>query len=522
MKFLLLILPIILQAFIFKVATYNVENLFDMHYSGHEYIEYIPNSKFGWNKFIYQRKLQNISKVIYDLHPDIIAIEEIERKQALLDLRKFIKKRGLEYRYFAIADKKNSTVKVAILSRYKIIKTKEIRVSYLDKYRDILEVHFLIDGKNLIVFVNHWKSKSGPESERIKYAKALKRRISTIPKNTDYIILGDFNSNYNEYITMKHNRKLNNTRGKTGINNILQTIIDKRLTQVSDVKKNCNLLYNLWMDLPVTQRYSYIYHGEKDTIDNILIPCSMFDHKGISYLRNSFGVFKPSYLFKNGLIKRWQKRYGYGKFTGKGYSDHLPIYAYFTTDSKYKDFASKKDLKPYVSTTIKALYDMKDLTKILMIKNAVVIEKDKAGCTIKRLNDRAVYVYHFNSFLKKGYLYNIAVKSIKYYKGNLEINSIKDYEKLKKTKHIKRYYLRFKKGMNLSNKIYLNEVIYRLSGFYKKSYLYYSKDKKIRIYNKIKGLSFKDNSYLKLKFVRISSYKNEPEIILHYRRNISK
>jgi len=88
----------------------------------------------------------------------------------LLDLRKFIKKRGLEYKYFAI-----------------------------DKYRDILEVHLLIGGKKLIIFVNHWKSKSGPESERIKYAKALKKRLSIIPKNKDYIVLGDFNSNYNEY-----------------------------------------------------------------------------------------------------------------------------------------------------------------------------------------------------------------------------------------------------------------------------------------------------------------------------------
>jgi endonuclease/exonuclease/phosphatase family metal-dependent hydrolase len=520
MKFLLLIIPLLLQALTFKVASYNVENLFDMHYSGHEYVEYIPNSKFGWNKITYQKKLQNISKVIYDLHADIIGLEEIESKQALLDLRKFIKKRGLVYRYFAIADKKDSTVKVAILSRYQITKTREIKVSYLNKYRDILEIHLLIAGKKLIIFVNHWKSKSGPESERIKYAKALKKRLSVIPKNKDYIVLGDFNSNYNEYITIRHNKKLNNTRGKTGINDILQTKIDGKMTTKNDVKTNCNLLYNLWMDLPLGQRYSYIYHGEKDTIDNILIPCSMLNKSSISYIQNSFNVFKPPYLFKNGLVKRWERRYGYGKFTGIGYSDHLPIYAFFTTDKKYKNFPIKKAIKPYELATINSLYVIRVLKKPLIIKQAVVIQKDKIGCTVKILGGRAIYIYHFNRLFKKGYMYNIVVNSVKNYHENLEINSIKDVTEIKRVKHLKKYYIHYKDNLDLSKKEYLNEIIYKLKGIYKKSYLFYSKNRKIRIYNKIKNFYIKNGRYLKLKFVRIISYKNEPEIILHYKRNV--
>jgi len=51
----------------------------------------------------------------------------------------------------------------------------------------------------------------------------------------------------------------------------LQTKIDGKMATKYDVKTNCNLLYNLWMDLPLGQRYSYIYHGEKDTIDNIFL-----------------------------------------------------------------------------------------------------------------------------------------------------------------------------------------------------------------------------------------------------------
>ncbi len=514
-KFILLLLPLLLQALTFKVASYNVENLFDMQYSGHEYKEYIPNSKYGWNQYTYQKKLQNISKVIYDLKPDIISLEEVESKTSLLDLRKYIKKRGLDYKYFAIADKKNSTVKVAVLSRFKIVKTKELRVTYQNRYRNILEVHLLVGGKKLLLFVNHWKSKSSPESYRIKYAKVLRKRIDTLPKDTDYIILGDFNSNYNEYITIRHHKKLNDTNGKTGINDILKTIYHHKMVDVNMLKHNCNLLYNLWLELPIDERFSYIYQGEKDTIDNIILPCGMFDGKNIEYIKHSFGVFKPSYLFKNGSIYKWERRYGYGKFTGFGYSDHLPIYAYFSTDRHDKKPMLKVlSHKKYTLGSIKELYHLKDLNKQLLLKNCVVIQKDKFGCTIKRLKDRAIYIFHHNKLFKKGYIYNLIINGVNNYKGNLEIDSFVDINRIKIAKNLKYFYLQYKKGMDLSKKIYLNEIIYRINGIFKNGYLYYDKNNKIKIYNKTKNYKIQNGAYLKLKFVRIASYKGNNEIII--------
>ena len=46
------------------IATYNVENLFDLKKSGFEYDEYIPNGVSEWNQKNYDIKLKNISKVI--------------------------------------------------------------------------------------------------------------------------------------------------------------------------------------------------------------------------------------------------------------------------------------------------------------------------------------------------------------------------------------------------------------------------------------------------------------------------
>ncbi len=518
MKFLLLLLPLLLQALTFKVATYNVENLFDTHFSGNEYVEYIPGSKFGWSDRIYRKKLQNISKVIFDLNADILALEEIESKKALLDLREVLKKRGIFYRYYAIADKKDTTVKVALLSKFKIAKKSDLAVTYSKRYRDILEAHIDIKDHPLIIFVNHWKSKSGSESERIMSAKVLKKRISKIPKNREYIVLGDFNSNYNEFITFANNKKLNDTHGKTGINNILKTVKDGSFVTINEVKEDCSLLYNLWLELPKALRYSYIYRGEKNSIDNILLPCSMFDGRGIEYIKNSFGVFKKSYLFKNGTIFRWQRAYGYGKFTGLGYSDHLPLFAYFTTDKNHPSFNKVSDKSPFETKSISYLYQIKYLKKPVSIKNAAVIYRDKTGVVIKREDDRAIYIFGHNRVFKIGYSYDIIVKSIKRYRGNLEIDKIADAFRDKKV-NIKDLFLHYKRGMDLSKKRYLNEVIFRLKGRYEKGFLYYD-NKRIRIYNKIKNFRIKDGATVTLKKVRVVTYKAHPEIILYYKRQI--
>jgi hypothetical protein len=41
-----------IEAKTFKVASYNVENLFDLTRNGTEYTEYIPNTGYSWTKNI--------------------------------------------------------------------------------------------------------------------------------------------------------------------------------------------------------------------------------------------------------------------------------------------------------------------------------------------------------------------------------------------------------------------------------------------------------------------------------------
>jgi len=348
----------------FKITSYNVENLFDLEHNGTEYKEYIPNSKSNWTLKTANIKYINIGKVLTDIDADIVALQEVESLKSLLNLRKVLKSSNTYYPYYAIASQQNSTVKCAFLSKFPIINKEEIIIEGTAA-RSILKIKLKINNNNLFIFNNHWKSKSGPESLRIKYAEALKKGINKLTKESDYILLGDFNANYNEYITFLKSKKLNNTQGVTGINHILGTLNGSELIGESLVfdPQNSNNLYNLWLELTPYKRWSYNFFGKKGSPDNIIVSKGLYNKEGISYIDNSFNKFQENYLFNNRAIYRWQTtRNRNGKHLGFGFSDHLPIYAYFTT------LPFKFDSKPTilnVDTSLKKKYMKKISKKII-------------------------------------------------------------------------------------------------------------------------------------------------------------
>ncbi|MDI6686662.1 MAG: endonuclease/exonuclease/phosphatase family protein, partial [Desulfobacterales bacterium] len=234
----------------FKIASYNVQNLFDIADDGTEYTGYIPNTAYGWNRNMLDIKARNIASVINDLKADIVALQEVESKKSLIYLCNRIMDIGVDYPYLAIADLKASKVRCAVISKFPVVKKEEIIVD--NKFaRNILKVTLDIGGNPLIIFVNHWKSKQDPESSRIVYAKALKEAIDKLEDNVDFILTGDFNSNYNEYKTFRKSAKLNDTGGITGINHILKTNMDSVLVDEKMLLKQTGneYLYNLWLEI---------------------------------------------------------------------------------------------------------------------------------------------------------------------------------------------------------------------------------------------------------------------------------
>ena len=314
-----------------RVATYNVENLFDLKRSGHEYAEYIPHTQWQWNEENYRKKLKNIARVIVDVNPDIIALQEIESDRALRDLQIELKRAGLYLPYRAIADAKDTTVKTALLSKLPIKVKREVWVGRSFKRRNILEVKIDFGGEALYLFINHWKSKSGPESERMFYAKALKKRLVELGA-VNYVLLGDFNSHYDEKHLFIRKRKHNDTDGITGINDILLTMRGGLPVTLHDLERCPQCAYNLWYELPETRRWSHNFYGKKEALDAIIISAKLADGRGVEYSQGSFDRLWRDYLFTSrGGLYRWQRSRGHPKHhTGKGYSDHLPVYAEFT------------------------------------------------------------------------------------------------------------------------------------------------------------------------------------------------
>jgi len=321
-KIIIFLSPLLLYSDSFTVASYNVQNLFDMKFDGREYEQFIPN-KHNWTKKILDIKLNSISDVICDLEADIIGLQEVENKNAFRLLKNRLKRVGCEYKYSAITHNQKSSIQLSLLSKYPLIDIKELKSS-IDTDRYILQATALINNHKLILFINHWKAKSrgGVESRRVSYAKTL---VKNLPKNGEYIILGDFNTKYNEFLNI--NKKYDDTNGVIALNHILKTVDKNQLITKNSIKYG--FYYNLWLEVPIYHRWSVNFYGHKGAIDSIILPYTLLDKKDIDYVDKSFRVFKPNYLFtKEHWMNRWQ--YKNKKHQGKGYSDHFPIYAKFT------------------------------------------------------------------------------------------------------------------------------------------------------------------------------------------------
>lgn len=318
----------------FCVAFYNVENLFDIVHNGSEYDLYTP-SPTGWNQYAYGTKVSNIASALKDLGADIVGLCEIENRRAMEDLRLALKRRGLFYPFAAIADSTGSNTSPVLFSRYPVLHSTSIDIQLPDNTitRPILAAMVLVGRDSLQLLVNHWPSKHWPASHRIIAARALRRYLAGLPQEQDYLIVGDLNCNFDEWESIVGS-SLNDRADSTSISSILGTVKavggDGYCYETARTVKRSGHV-DLWTDLDPRYRCSYVFRGQPQTPDHILAPPSMFDSEGFSYVPGSFDVFTwQGRLLYNGSPFRWEVKYrdGTRQHTARGYSDHLPVYAY--------------------------------------------------------------------------------------------------------------------------------------------------------------------------------------------------
>ncbi len=139
--------------------------------------------------------LQRTGDVLQRLTPDIVALQEVDRKATRsgnIDQAEALGKHlGMHSTFGSFMDFQGGQYGMAILSRFPILRTKEIQLPQGNEPRIALAAEIqLPDGTHMLVVNVHfdWVRDDG---FRWAQAEAVKRFLDTWP--TPYILLGDFN-----------------------------------------------------------------------------------------------------------------------------------------------------------------------------------------------------------------------------------------------------------------------------------------------------------------------------------------
>ncbi len=185
----------------------------------------------------------------------------------------------------------------------------------------ILEVQVEVEGKPLYLFNNHWKfgvDNLQAECSRITAAELVRERVEeifSINPAADIIIGGDLNC--------FHDQKLRYGWRKTAVNDVLKAVADERL-----LRGPHGDLYNLWYELPVSQRGSGLVDDKWTTFMQMIVSRGLYDYSGVQYIDDSFEVAAYAGVNVNaeGKPYRWSFR-----GSGQGFSKNFPLVARFRT-----------------------------------------------------------------------------------------------------------------------------------------------------------------------------------------------
>ena len=308
------------------IATWNMENLFDAIDDEDKRDEdFLPDGKKVWTQEKIDSKLVNQAKVIQWMNdgrgPDLLGIQEVEH-QHLIDtlLQRHLSKNNYKVAYEETLDKRgidNGLIYNA--DKFEVLNVNPILVELPSKYptRYILEVHLkYLNGEEIFVFVNHWPSRSRGEDKsrpnRIKAATVLREAIDILYKNNDklnLIIIGDFNDNPNDL-------------------SIARYLWTQQFACA--MKTESMRLYNLSYGEFLSGKGTYLYRGNWNMLDQIIVSNSMLGNGSIKYLCNSFELIKPDFMItQSGKYKGAANPTFGGRTYLGGYSDHIPVGAKF-------------------------------------------------------------------------------------------------------------------------------------------------------------------------------------------------
>jgi len=312
------------------ILCYNVQNFFDDVDQGTEYRDYDPGLG-SWGAEEVEKRLQAVAEVVRRSAfgwPDVLALQEVENVELLNRLCDGPLWRG-QYLYRALVPVKGQAFHCAVASRYPISRVGAWHPEEGDggPQRVILEAEIGFPDGRLYLFNAHWKSKLGgvpsTEEARRAAAAALGKRLAAILREepaADVVVVGDLNENLRE----PELEELG-IPGALAVLDSASMCSERTLYLTGEpparsLEGGCLLLYEPWFEVDEAERWSYVYQGEPQTPDHVLLSAGLFDGEGLVYRTGGFRVVRLPFLLGS--------RKGYpvaAKEDGSGYSDHLPL-----------------------------------------------------------------------------------------------------------------------------------------------------------------------------------------------------
>ena len=229
----------------YVVTFYNVENFFDIYDDpSTRDEEFTPDGPKEWTQAKYDKKLANISKVLYGIAasnktwPAVIGLSEVENRRVLEDLVSTETMRPARYQIVHYDSPEPRGIDVALLFRPDVF-----QLEWSDVFqpvipeipdfqtRDILAVCGTIEGERFCFMVNHWSSRRGgsaaSEYLRVGCAETVRRyadSLQTVYPDIKIVIMGDMNDD-------PYNKSLSETLGS-----ILCGISTRPVTALSAIR----------------------------------------------------------------------------------------------------------------------------------------------------------------------------------------------------------------------------------------------------------------------------------------------
>ncbi|MEL6866858.1 MAG: endonuclease [Bacteroidota bacterium] len=306
----------------YRIAFYNVENLFDLKDNPQTLDEeFTPSGKKQWNPGRYQHKLDQLAKVLEGMqYPELLGLCEVENGEVLQDFIDKTSLAGKSYQYVHYDSPDKRGIDAAFMYQadvFKVMKTDTIRIHFPKGVvpnepdyttRDILYIKGLLkDRDTLHLFINHWPSRRGgvqqSEPKRLYVARQLANAVKTCwqgDQEANIIIMGDMND-------------------ETVNNSILE------LTTLRPPNSKQSL-YNCMAVLDEQGKGSYNYRGNWNMLDHIIVSPSMANQKGGLRISQATIFRKDWMMYEDRKYgQRPSRSYGGPRYYG-GYSDHLPIF----------------------------------------------------------------------------------------------------------------------------------------------------------------------------------------------------